>query len=53
MIELINLRKCPKCGKDRKDIIRYNNVSDTKQTLLVGNVEITDDDFDLLRKVVC
>ena len=53
MMELFNLRKCPKCGKDREDIIRYNKVSETKQTLMVGNVEITDDDFDLLRKVVC
>lgn len=53
MMELFNIRKCPKCGKDREDIIRYKEVSESKQTLMVGDVEITDDDFDLLRKVVC
>lgn len=47
------MRKCPKCGKDRQDIIRYNQVREGKQNLIVDGVEITDDDFDILRKVVC
>jgi len=50
---LLNLRKCPKCGKDREDLIRYNTLENGKQDLIVDGVEITDEDFDVLRKVVC
>ena len=53
LAELFTLRKCPKCGRDRDDIIRYNKISETKRSLMVGTVEITDDDYDLLRKIVC
>lgn len=47
----LDKRKCPKCGKDRYDLIRYEN-DDNKYKLYIGKIQITNDDFDLLRELV-
>ena len=44
-------RKCPKCGKERYDLIRYENDAN-KYKLYIGKTQITNDDFDLLRELV-
>lgn len=45
-------RVCPKCGKERKDIIRYETDKDEKVHMFVGETEITKDDYDLLRQLI-
>ena len=53
LTEFYNLQKCPKCGKVRENVIRYNNLPNGKKDFIVDGVEITKDDYNLLRKVVC
>ena len=50
--ELHQLRVCPKCGKERKDIIRYEESEDNQTRLFIGEIEITKDDYDLLRQLI-
>lgn len=47
------IRKCPKCGKIREDLIRFNELPNGKKDLIVDGVEIDKNTFDELRQLVC
>lgn len=47
-----DLRICPICGKNRQEVIRFNSLQNGKKDFIVDGIEITSDDFDLLRKVI-
>lgn len=49
---LSKIRKCPKCGQQREDIIRFNKIDDRTEDLIIDGVEIKPDNFELLRKIV-
>ena len=46
-------RKCPKCGKYREDLIKFNDLPNGKKDLIVDGVEIDKTTFDELRSLVC
>lgn len=47
------IRKCPKCGKYREDLIKFNDLPNGKKDLIVDDVEIDKTTFDELRSLVC
>ena len=49
---LTEIEKCPKCGSKKREKINIK-VEEGKKHLYVGHTEITDKDYDELRKIVC
>ena len=47
------IKKCPKCGKIRDDLIKFNDLPNGKKDLIVDGVEIDKTTFDELRTLVC
>lgn len=47
------IKKCPKCGKIRDDLIKFNDLPNGKKDLIIDGVEIDKTTFDELRTLVC
>lgn len=47
------IKKCPKCGQYREDLIKFQNLSNGKKNIIVDNVEIDKNTFEDLRQIVC
>ena len=50
---LYEVKVCPKCGKIREEIIRFDDSISGQECIYIGQTKIDKKDFDVLRKVYC
>lgn len=55
--EILNIfyeiKRCPKCGKIREDLIKLHKLPNGKQNIIIDGVEIDKNTFEDLRQIVC